>query len=367
MTSLLVRIAFLAALVGACDDQSVAPVEDPPRAMKAMVLHAGTMQRERILSGLVEAETASDIAFEVPGTIASLSVAVGDEVAKGEVIGRLDPERYKLKVTASQGRLMSAEASLADATKKFQQKSDLYKDGFATKSDFDSARANLDGATSAVQVSRSELDIALRDLDKTAIIAPFAGVIAERFVDVFENVPGGASIYTVQTGKRFKVEVAMPEALVNEVRIEDTVSIVFPGFEDTVATGKIAEISSQAYGAGAFPVTISLAVTPAGLKAGMSARVTFNIGSAEGEGDNFLVPTSSVIPGNDLASARVFVFDVKESVVRARTVNVIDARGENLLIAGEISEGDTIAIAGVSFLADEMRVRLLSPNHSRGE
>ena len=79
-----------------CEQQpeAEAPFIRPVRY--AEVLPAG-VARSRVFSGVAKAAFEADLSFKVPGTITSLSVAVGDDVVVGQRIARLDPTDYEVQ------------------------------------------------------------------------------------------------------------------------------------------------------------------------------------------------------------------------------------------------------------------------------
>src|SRR5262249_40582530 len=74
---------------------------------------AGSDTRERLLPGTVEASRRVELAFQVPGILASLPVREGDSVAKGEVIAQLRQDEFEAQLKSRQSELDQARAALA--------------------------------------------------------------------------------------------------------------------------------------------------------------------------------------------------------------------------------------------------------------
>lgn len=344
-------------LLAGCKEEETALADAPVRAIKTMVLKDRAADQVRRISGIVEAETVTDLSFETSGQITKLLVDVGDFVDKDQVIGELDSEPYKLKVDSALGEVQTANANLKDAQEKFTQQSALRKKGFTTKTNFDTATANLEVAKSQLKVTQTKLSIAERDLRKTQLLAPFRGRVSEKYVDVFADVQGGQKVVQMHTEGKLKVQVSVPEGLVRYFKTGDKVSVSFPTLRSLTTEGSIDEISSRAGAANAFPLEITLDQQYPELRPGIAAEVTFRFATGA-TGAAFVVPTTALLPAEENKKAYLFVFDAKDSVVKKTKVEIINIRDNELEIASDLKPGDVIATAGVSFLTDGMKVKL---------
>ena len=345
-------------LLTACSEPETNEKTELVRSIKHMTLIPKAVNQARLIAGVITPAVSTKVAFEISGQVIKLNVAVGDRVKKGDVLAEIDPQTYKLKVQSAEGNLKSALARLADAEKKFEQQRKLYQKKFTTKTEFDSSLATLESARSQVSIQDSALKIAKRDLSKTALLAPFDGAISEKSVEVFEEVTAGKEIVTLHTEDNYEVDVSLPETLVNEVKIGNEVDVKLSIGLSAPIKGYVKEISSQAGQANAFPVTIGLSEKPDKLRPGMSAEVTFKFQQDLGV-PTFSVPTSAVLASGEPDKSYVFIFNKEKHYVERKVIRVVNIRDNDLLIAGEVKNGDIIATAGVSFLYDKRPVRLL--------
>ena len=329
------------------------------RRIKHMTLKLKPTNQARVIAGVVSPVVQTNVSFEIAGQIQKLNVSVGDRVKKGDIIAELDPQTYELNLQSAEGALKSAQASLADANKKFIQQSELYKKKFTTKTNYDTALATLESAKSQVSIEQSRVDIAKRDLKKTKLRAPFDGAISEKSSDVFEEVTAGKTIVVLHTEGNFEVDVSVPETLVNEIHVGDQVELKLSLGEGAPFKGYIKDIGSQAGQANAFPATIALNEKVAGLRPGMSVEVTFEF-AQNLESETFNVPLSAVTPSESPDKEYMFVFNKDKQYVERRDVTVVNIRDNLLIVKGNVKEGDIVATAGLSFLVDKMPVRLMN-------
>lgn len=354
------RVAALAGLIvlAGCEDEQAEAPPPPIRAIKYSILKQGVEAQQRGISAVVEAATTSNVAFQTAGQVVELTRKAGDTVAEGEVLARLDPEPLRLKLSGAQSELQQAEAALADAESKYAQQEKLFQGGYTTRTNYETSLANLRTARGTLGVARSQVDIARRDLEKAELRAPFAGIIAKRNVERFEEVSSGQAIYTLQTEADTEVRVSLPETLVSAVSVGDTVKVEIGLVSQEPVDGRVIEIAPLSEGANAYPLAIRLQDPPPGLKPGMSAEAIFEFRTPGGD-DAFTIPIAAMKPGVGTEGGEVFVFE--DGRLSVRKVRVVNIRDNSLQIVGEVRPGDVVATAGVSQLHDGMQVRLLDP------
>ena len=119
-------------------------------------------------------------------------------------------------------------------------------------------------------------------------------------------------------------------------------------------------IGSGAAEANAFPVKATLIDPPAAVRPGMTAEVAFLLTEADAA-PAYLVPISAIAPGDGTADGFVFIFDPETSTVRKTAVRGGPGRDNLVVVFDGVEAGDIVAVAGVSFLTDGQRVKLLQP------
>src|SRR5687768_13777058 len=99
-------------------------------AVNVSQVQSRTSERNLSLIGTVAANQVIDIKAEVQGTLLSLNVDLGDQVKKGQVIGRIDNELQALAVG-------NAQQQLADARQNLERYKNLFEGGAATQAQYD--------------------------------------------------------------------------------------------------------------------------------------------------------------------------------------------------------------------------------------
>jgi len=124
-------------------------------------------------------------------------------------------------------------------------------------------------------------------------------------------------------------------------------------------SGRITEIGTSAGAANSVTVTAAVVDGPPSLLPGMAVEAGVT-SSPNAEDRGFLIPLVAIAPGDENARGYVFRYDPASMTVRRTPIQGGEAVRGNLISVSEgLNTGDIIASAGVSFLRDGQRVKLL--------
>ena len=73
----------------------------------------------------------------------------------------------------------------------------------------------------------------------------------------------------------------------------------------------------------------------------------------------YLVPIQAILPAKEARQGYAFVYDPETSTVRKTPIRTLGSERNMTVVSEGLSAGDIIAVAGVSFLADGMKVKLM--------
>ncbi len=351
-------ISFLF-LMSACHEEVQKPTERI-RAIKTITIAEKTSGPVRKFSGVVEAVDSSILAFEVSGNVKEVRVKVGDRVKKGQALAVLNKRTFQLDVQAAQAGVERAKVQLADKKNdldRFQRISKMDA-GAVSQSSIDKAKAAYDSALKNVKYAGSKVKLAKRDLEKTVLVAPFNGIIGEKYVDPFQEVKRGERLFILFSEKAMEIAIQIPETVISHIQLDLPAEIRFPTLPDRQYKGIISEISSVAGTANAFPVKVAVLDAGSNIRPGMTAEVTLML-SAKNQKDGYLIPLSAITKGGDKSDFHIFIFDKETSTVKKTPVKGGGVRGNWVGVTEGVKPGDIIAVAGVSFLEDGQKVKLM--------
>ena len=359
----LMSLVVLVSALTACSEQAPPPAIETVRAIRTITVTEPASGKMRRFSGAVEAADTSSISFEVPGNVRQVKVDVGKTVSKGQVLAVLDEQTYRLNVEAAQAAVRRAEVESTDALAYLGRLQELVarSPGAISVRRVEQAQAKFDGARQNLSYNISRLNLVRRDLERTVLSAPFDGVIAKRHVDPFQEVARGERMFDLFMEGAMQAAISIPESEIDQIYLGQSGEIRFPSIPGQLHKGIVTEISKAVGAANAFPVklTIEADVDNARIRPGITAEVTLLLGD-EVEGDQaYLIPVGALLFGGTESGNDVFVFDPETSTVIRTAIEDDGIRGSSIVVNKGLKAGDIIAVAGVSFLRDGQKVRLM--------
>jgi RND family efflux transporter MFP subunit len=304
----------------------------------------------------------SRLGFEVGGTVQSVEVDMGSSVQRGQVLARLDPEPFDLAVRDAAAVLAKQKALYHDARADNARATALFENEVISEAERDRARARFESTESHVDAAEARLELAKRDLRKSVLKAPFAGSISVREIDPAMELGAGAIAFEIDSGEGgMQAQVQVPESMIPHVRGGEIVHVTLPALGDEVFEAVVTEVGTRSSAGNSFTVKADLTQRHSGFRSGMTAEVRFSYASFAGDApsvDGFRIALSAVLPEGERGFS-VFVFDPETSTLRQQPVSTAGVRDNDIVVRSGLSEGDIIAIAGVSFLRDGQTVTLM--------
>lgn len=286
----------------------------------------GAIARSIPITGTLAAVNRTTVKSRVAGDIIEISVREGSEVKAGQLIARLDPTDFELRVREREAQLRSAEAQLTQARRTMENNRQLLERQFISQNAFDNAASAVDVASAARDAAAAQLNQARKALADTRMAAPMAGVVAERLAQVGEKVPADTRIVTLVDLSRMEIEAPVPASEIAAVRIGQSVELAIEGVEGT-RPGRVARINPGTQsGTRSVPVYIALENRDARVRAGMFAQGALQLETRQ---QAVLIPLAAIRD----AGGRQFVYLVADGKLAEREVR-IGLRDESARLPG---------------------------------
>ncbi len=354
----LLAALFIAVTLTACEDEAPETVERI-RAIKPYYVVEPAGGDVRRYSGTIVAANTSTLSFAVSGTVQTVEVSKGDRVAEGQLLATLDTKPFELNVQAARSKVATAQAGFKGKRVELDRTRQLFESGWVAKAALDNAVAAFDAAQGELSLDRSRLGLAEHDQANASLTAPFAGVVAVRDVEPFVEVAKGQRVLQIDSEDALEVDMSIPDSVIGRVTAGTSVTIDALTVASCGCFGRITEIGVAVDAANAVPVTAAILESPDGLLPGMAVEISVVLSVDDGP-RGFLVPIVAIAQGDDKARGYIFKYDKVAGVVRKTPVRGEGTATGNLISITEgVDAGDIIAGAGVSFLRDEQRVKLL--------
>jgi len=291
---------------------------------KRVVVQAGKVGKRDLVSivsasGEVKPKRYVDIGANPSGRIVKLFVKEGDTVKKGQVLARIESERYEAGARQSEAGVLAAKADLdravadvAVAKLAYERNKRMYEEKLVSDQAFDEAEADMKMKAAAVESARRRVaqlqaahDSNTDDLNKTTVICPMDGIVTSLPKEEGEVVIGAQSfsptvIMTVADLSVMEAQVMVDETDIRSVRIGQPAEVRVDALEGLKIKGEVTEIGASAIVRGQtaaqtssnagntgnqakdFKVTITLKDPPAEIRPGLNATADITTAKREG-------------------------------------------------------------------------------------
>lgn len=337
-----------------------APAEAPATTIEALVLRPADTRQRVDLAAVLEPVRRVVVGAEVAGKVVEIVAREHEHVGAGDLLVRLDPELPRAAVDRARASLSSTEASARLARAERRRQRDLSARGVASAAELDRAESEAASAEARVAEARAALAEAETRLAKTAIVAPFAGVVSELGLEPGAYLQPGSPVAELVDLSEIEIEVQVGDRQVVALRSGQPVDVsvdVFPGerFEGHVQPlGRAPDART-----GKYPVPVRVPNPDERLLAGMLGTVHFELGE---ERSSLAVPRSALRREFELDYVFVLEAEVGDGIrVRRRRVTTrpLPFRPELVEVVDGLEAGERIAVSGVRDLRDGARVEVL--------
>jgi len=289
------------------------------------------------LDGVIEAARKTTVSAQISGEVEAVLFDVDDYVEKGEVLVRLKDRQPAARLKQANAELNEASARLTEAEDEYERVRGIYEKKVVSEKAMDAAEAAKKAAQAKFEAARAGLEQAQEQLEYTRVRAPYAGIVTERHIEVGETAQPGKNLISGLSLRHLRVNVDVPQNMINEVRGADAVNI------ETI-TGDLIAVSEKTVFPYAEPASHTFRVRldfngdDLGLFPGMFVKAVFEIGQRQ----VLVVPTRSIVRRSEVTA--VYVRSAEgELGLRAIREGRHLADGNTIVLAG-LQQGEQVVI-----------------------
>ena len=291
------------------------------------------------------------------GPVASVLVAVGDRVKKGDIVAKLVTERIRwnrqLRAAAlreKQAALETAQAQLSLTQNELKRLENLKKSAAFSQARYDDKRSEVTKYRSemgeqeaAVASARAELRLADIDLHNSEIRAPYDGVVSQKHTVAGAYLSVGDPVVTLINDTELEIEADVPSERVAGLEMGRTIEVALDSGDRIKAI-----VRALVPDENALTRTRPVRLTPVfgerpagmlGLAMNQSVTVQVPIGRPR---EILSVHKDAVIP----RGGRNIVFVAVAGKAEIRAVRLGNAIGNRFEVTQGLSEGDLVVVRG---------------------
>ncbi len=361
-------LAAVALLLAGCQDSSApeGPQETIVRGLKTFLVQNQEETTIRRYPSVLQPAEITTLSFETQGKLEQVDLKVGQLVKQGETLARLDRQALEIQMESAGAAVRQADSSARNAAEDFRRQQELFKKKVTTKAKVDQARTAMETTAAQLQQAEKQLEAAQDNLEKAVLQAPFDGIVNSVEVESFANVGAGTAVATVYSADGFEVSFSVNYDVINRIAVGKQVRVRLADNPGIVLDGVVSELGSRADTVSSFPIVVKLTEIRPELKAGMAVEIAMEFAVPLGEGYTLPLSVLSMdgeVEGggnpNEAGEIFIFVFDEATSTVKRRKIKVGGVRGNQIIAVDGLEAGERVASAGVSFLRDGQKVKLL--------
>jgi len=343
---LLILLGLTLLMQGCMNDASGSEEGEAAEEVLAIPVEAATVAHSDVAAfytgtATLEADEQATVVSQITGVVLEILVEEGDFVKAGQVLARVESDRYALGVERANADLKRLETD-------FQRKQELFDKQLVSAEDYERVSAQYDAQKAAFK-------LALLDFEYTSIRAPISGFISERLVRAGNLVELHQAVYQVTSYDPLLAVLHVPERELSVLRKGLEVSMSVGAWPGESFTGEVIRISPVIDPAtGTFRVTAEIEDHGQMLKPGLFGRVGILYDLHE---DVPVIPRSAVITEDE--RSHVFVINDEGSAAR-RDVQLGYERDGLIEIIDGLAQGETVVTAGKGSLSTGSQVEVVN-------
>jgi len=324
-----------------------------------VVVKAGQVRGGPVISGTLAPVRNAQIRAQVGGSVLEISADQGQRVTAGQTLAKIDAAGLHDAFVSARAAVDAAQTAADYATRQVQRYDTLFTAGAVSDRDRETVVQANAQAQAALTDSKARLVSAGKQLDYTAVRAPFGGVVAARGVSDGDVVQPGTLLYSVVDPSVLQLQAAVPAEQLGAVRVGQPVAFSLNGYGDRPFIGTVTRINPVAD-----PSTRQVQIYTTiqnpnnSLVAGLFATGRVVTDSARG-----LVAPSEAI---DTRNLRPAVERLRHGQVERVDVQLglRDAQANQVQITAGVAAGDTLLLGSAQAITIGTHVRVTAVGDS---
>jgi len=302
------------------------------------------------------------IRSQVDGRLVDVAFQEGQMVEKGQLLARIDPERYQARLAVAQGQLMQTRAQLKQAEAELARYRTLRAQNSIASRDLEAQQALVEQLRGAQVAGRAQADEARMELRWTRIEAPIAGRAGFRNVDPGNLVSATDTegLVVITRVKPISVVFSIPAQRLDDVRgqlnagLRPAVEVRDSDNRRVLARGQLRTVDNRIdVATGTVRLKAEFDNEDAALFPNQFVNVSLDLRRIA---DAVTIPVDAVLHG----SRGSYVYVIEEGKAHVRQLKAGADDGERVVVQEGLSKGDQVVLEGLDRLREGREVMVVA-------
>lgn len=232
-------------------------------------------------TGDLQPVTTVEISSQISGLIKEVLVDFNSQVKKGDLLARIDPATYEVRLSSSRAQLANTRANHNLVKLNTERTRSLRAQELVSQQELDQAEAQLTQAEAQLQIQQASVQTAEVDLARCNLYAPIDGIVMDRLAEVGKTVAASLNapkLFSIAADlTKMQIEADVAEGDIGSVEVGQAVNFTVDTYPNRQFRGKVSQIRNS-------PVVVQNVVTyvtiidvhneDLKLKPGMTANVS---------------------------------------------------------------------------------------------
>ena len=326
-------------------DSLFKPIEAVP--VEVALAHTGEISAHLLFNSTIETEAAVEIYPQISGLVKQLNVEEGDRVKVGDTLLSIEDKQLRIAVEEAQANYRYQQTG-------FKRTEAMFERSLISDQEFETNKYNF-------EQSRLRLERARLELEYAEVLAPFSGVITERYVQVGARVGPSSKLYDLIKLDDLIARVFAPGQYLTTIGNDQPALITSEFLPDKRFQGWVKRISPVVDPrSGTFKVTVGLRDRWEYLRPGLFVNVRI---ITDTHTNAVLIPKQAIVyDGGDR-----FVFAVEDTAAARIKLQPGFEDADFIESLAGIDSGTPIIVVGQNGLKDRTRVRIVNSADDTGQ
>jgi len=288
----------------------------------------------KLLPGKVTPKRQSILGFEISGKLKKVIVDIGDKVNAGDLLAELEDSEALANYN-------EAKAKLSMFEKVFNRSKSLNLENFVSDQELERAESNY-------LVAEAQFDKALIKFQQTKILAPYDGIIQNRFLDEGSIINASIPIVEILDSQYVEAKVSLPKSLINSLDIGKVYKFLIDNEEYEAKLTRIAPMSEKGSNNQLGLFEFNDFFNP-----GATARLILTTSESK---------RGAWVPLNSLAQSEQGLWNLytisEGNLAQKDYVELIHIENNMAYVSGTIKDGDLVIVGGASRIAEGQRIKI---------